>query len=116
MINENWIWQNWKFKAFTADCLTLDFADGPVYGPAPQLVINTSVEHMENKNWWERIPKGTVVALQSCNMEHDDHSFRCESSAEFAAQFPLERPVYEGEKLFKYTDWQFTRFMRIGIK
>lgn len=114
-LNENWVWQDWKFKAFTADCLNLDYTN-TVYGPPPSVIINTSVEHLRDKSWWERIPRGTFVALQSCDMDHEDHSFRCLNLAEFAAQFPLTEIYFAGERRFTYPDWEFTRFMRIGIK
>jgi hypothetical protein len=109
MINENWVIDNWKFKAYTQDCNLLDCN-------VPDLVINTSTEHFESSNWWNNIPQGTVVALQGNNMIHDDHHVHSTSLKEFLAQFPVTEQLYAGQKEFVYPDWRFTRFMLIGIK
>ena len=111
MINENWVYQNWKFKAQTQDCnkLKIDWS-------GPDLIINTSTEHFESMDWWNNIPKGTTVALQGNNMVHDDHHVHSTSLKKFVAQFPVSETLFKGEKEFVYPDWRFTRYMLIGIK
>lgn len=108
MINENWVWQDWRFKAFTENCNTIQ--------TGADLVINTSTEHFDSRDWWENIPAGTAVALQGNNMQHDDHSSNANSLSEFCNQFPLAQEIYRGELGFTYPDWSFTRYMIIGIK
>ena len=109
MINENWVWQDWKFKAFTQDCNNYE-------GQYGDLIINTSTEHFTSTEWFDRIPKGTRVALQSNNMPHTDHHISTQNILELIEQFPLTEYVYTGQKEFVYSDWKFTRFMTIGIK
>ena len=111
MINENWVYQNWKFKAQTQDCNKLE-----VDQSGTDLIINTSTEHFENMDWWNNIPKGTTVALQGNNMIHDDHYVHSTSLKKFVAQFPVSKTLYKGEKEFVYPDWRFTRYMLIGVK
>jgi hypothetical protein len=111
MINENWVYQNWKFKAKTQDCNELE-----IDWTGPDLIINTSTEHFENMDWWNNIPPGTTVALQGNNMIHDDHHIHSTSLKEFTAQFPITDTLYAGKKQFVYPDWKFTRYMLIGIK
>jgi hypothetical protein len=111
----NWVWQKWKFKAFTADCNTLDYATN-VYGPTPSLVINTSCEHFISDDWFHRIPNGVKIALQSNNMAHDDHHSNITSQQEMYEKYPLSNTLFTGEKQFKYPEWGFTRYMLIGIK
>ena len=65
LINENWVWQDWKFKAQSDDCNYIK--------PTADLIINTSTEHFDTKQWFENIPFGTRVVLQGNNMKHDDH-------------------------------------------
>lgn len=108
MINENWVYQDWKFKAFTKNCNEIE--------PDVDLVINTSTEHFESKQWFDRIPKGTMVALQGNNMPHDDHCATSKNLVDFCAQFSLSKEFYRGQKDFVYPDWQFSRFMIIGEK
>jgi hypothetical protein len=109
MINENWVWQDWKFKAYTLDC------NSYVRG-GPDLIINTSTEHFESMEWFERIPTGTRLVLQGNNMLHDDHHRITQNIVDFIEQYPMSEYVYTGQKEFKYPDWNFTRFMTIGIK
>jgi hypothetical protein len=50
-INNLWVWRAWEFKAHTADINKLEYA------PKPDVVINSSVEHMTSNDWWTNIPK-----------------------------------------------------------
>lgn len=109
MINENWVWQDWKFKAFTADC-NQEFAD------RPDLIINTSTEHFENQEWFNNIKPGTRVVLQGNNMKHEDHIVYTSNLHQFINKYPLTKTRYSGQLDFEYPDWKFTRFMIIGIK
>jgi hypothetical protein len=108
MINENWVWQDWKFKAITGDCNTFqtEFRG---------LIINTSTEHFESMDWFNNLSKGTKVVLQGNNMNHGDHSSNITTLEEFKNKYPLSEYAYCGEKEFVYPDWNFTRFMIIGI-
>lgn len=111
MLNENWVIKDWQFKAVTEDCNNIKFEDS-----CPDLIINTSTEHFTSRDWWNNIPKGTVVALQGNNMPHDDHHVHTGSLDEFVAQYPLSELLYSGEREFVYPTWSFTRFMVIGHK
>jgi hypothetical protein len=109
MINENWVIKDWQFKAMTIDC------NSDVPGN-PDLVINTSTEHFESDDWFDRIPNGTRVILQGNDMVHDDHIGNAQSLTEFVNKYKLADIVYSGTKTFNYPEWSFTRFMMIGIK
>jgi hypothetical protein len=109
MINNNWVFKEWKFKAHTADC------NNPLPGN-PDLIINTSTEHFENSDWFDRIPKGTRIILQGNNLVHDDHVGNSDSLEEFENSFNLSAIVYRGSLDFTYPTWGFTRYMIIGIK
>jgi hypothetical protein len=108
-INENWVWQDWKFKAFTQDCNKFE-------GQYGDLIINTSTEHFDTKDWFESIPIGTRVVLQGNDMPHDDHVIHSNNLDDFKTHYPLSEVVYEGEKSFVYPNWSFKRFMIIGVK
>lgn len=108
-INDTWVWQNWKFKAIHADANYYDYADA-------NLIINTSVEHIDTQKWFDNIPSGCLVALQSNDMQHDDHCHNHESLDDFKNDFTLSEILYSGTKHFEYPDWGFNRFMIIGRK
>ena len=61
----NWVWQSWKFKAFTRDCNTLDYKSREF--PTPSLIINTSCEHFDKMDWFDNIPNGEVIIPHICN-------------------------------------------------
>ena len=109
MINENWVWQDWKFKAFTQDCNNYE-------GQYGDLIINTSTEHFTSTEWFDRIPNGTRVVLQGNNMPHDDHHITTNSVEEFIKAYPLTEYAFKGSKEFIYPNWKFTRYMIIGKK
>jgi hypothetical protein len=119
LFNENWVWQDWKFKARTADCNNLSYgqnSNSPHKEATPQIVINTSVEHMESQEWFKQIPPNTLVALQSCDMPHEDHHHKCSNIDELVGLFPLKRVHFRGQRTFHYPNWKFTRLMIIGTK
>jgi hypothetical protein len=108
-ICENWVWKDWTFKAFTADCDELRPND-------VDLIINTSTEHFETMDWWDNIPDGTRVAIQGNNMRHEEDTVIINSLEEFKTAYPLTHTVYQGQLDFKYPNWSFSRYMLIGVK
>ena len=109
-INNNWLIDSWKFKAFTADCNQLEYSN------PPDIVINTSTEHFDSMEWFEKIPDNTIVCLQGNDMNHEDHFSHYKTLEQFSNSFPLKNIFYSGEKKFVYPTWNFTRFMLIGVK
>ncbi len=114
-INENWVWRQWQFKSFVKDANTLVYEKGE-FGDKPDIVINTSTEHFSEKNWFHAIPPGTLVALQSNNMEHSTHTSLVHSLQEFRAEFPLEVESYGGVLKFEYPTHSFERYFLLGRK
>lgn len=110
LINKAWVWQDWQFKSVCADANTYQ------YDRKFNLVINTSVEHFENRQWFNNIPSKTLIVLQSNNMNHDDHCHNHSSLESFMDDFKLSDVYFSGEKLFEYPDWKFSRYMIIGVK
>jgi len=109
-INNLWVYRGWEFKAHTLDINQLE------YKPAPDVVINSSVEHMKSNDWWTNIPNGTFVCLQASDMEDDDHINKFENSRDLLAAYPISELYYEGVKRFEFEDKTFNRSMIMGIK
>lgn len=98
------------FQAVTQDVHTLD------YSASPDVIINTSAEHMPDRSWFSAIPAGKLVVIQTNNMPHDDHVFAHQCVEELEKEFPLSTKIFAGDLPFYYDDWSFKRFMLIGIK
>jgi len=124
-INKEQVRDGWKFKASTLDIHDLQYKGFPYTthrsdGSEVELVdtantiINTSCEHIENfYSWYNVIPKGTLVILQSNNYEEIlDHVNCSKTIEEFSITTPMTRVLYEGELYLP----EYTRFMKIGIK
>ena len=102
-----------RFAAVTADMLDCAYAP-PQAGDVPDLVVNTSCEHLADfATWYGRIPSGQFIALQSndyfaiaehVNCVHDLDAFR--------RQAPLTQPLFAGSRQHK----KYTRFMLLGRK
>lgn len=111
LVNNSWEWQDWKFKAITGDANNFKYSQDQF-----NTVINTSTEHLESKDWFDLIPSGCLVALQSNNMLHEEHCHNHTSLADLRKEYLLSEIYFAGEKIFEYPTWQFTRFMIIGKK
>lgn len=114
-INGTWVWKDWKFKAFTEDCDVINIKDGK-FGNEPDIIINTSSEHFKTIDWFDNIPVGKLIVIQSNNMIHDDH-YSCVSSLdEMKNIYQFNSLLFSGELYFRYPTWEFSRFMLIGKK
>ncbi len=115
---------NWKFKASTLDILNMKYplhyntekSNGTVQNlvDIPDTIINTSCEHIFDFNYWyEKIPAGTTVVLQTNNYFDLPEHVNCSIDLdEFARATPMQKVLYQGSiDLPKYT-----RYMRIGEK
>lgn len=111
LINETWVWQNWKFKSISDDANNFKYSKDDF-----NVVINTSVEHIDSDQWFQNIPAGTVVVLQSNNMPHEDHVHNHLDLDSFIKSFPLTELLFHGQKMFQYENENFFRFMIIGLK
>jgi hypothetical protein len=76
------------------------------------LVVNTSCEHMDN-TWYNNIPKGTLVALQTNDyFDNEQHTNCCTDLAAAKSKYPMSSIMYSGE----LETFLYNRFMLIGIK
>jgi len=123
--NKPWVKDNWQFKSSTKDIMDINYefesyevirADGTTcpLDDTPDTIINTSCEHIENfSKWYDLIPDGKLVILQSNNFFEVEEHVNCVGSIEeFAVKAPMDNILYSGElELPKYK-----RFMLIGYK
>ncbi|MFO1089763.1 MAG: class I SAM-dependent methyltransferase [Hyphomicrobiales bacterium] len=96
-----------RFRAVTADMYALDYENDQ-----PDLVINTSCEHIADlKGWLWQLAEGTPVLLQSNDYAAEPtHVNVVYSEEEFAGKAGLSSVLYQGRMPQKH----YTRFMLIG--
>jgi hypothetical protein len=69
------------------------------------LVINCSCHDMDNRGWFDHIPAGVLVALQSRDDVDDDLS-----------EYNLSRTLYQGTRSAQDPETDYTSLLRIGVK
>lgn len=125
LFNKKWVMQDWKFKSSTADIHNINWkshtydtlrSNGTVCSLTdyPDTIINTSCEHIENfRSWFNNIPTGKLIVLQSNNYFEIKEHVNCSASLEdFSNSCPMTVTLFEGEiDLPKYK-----RFMKIGYR
>lgn len=96
-----------KFYSITEDMKSFD------YDEKPDIVINTSAEHVSDAvliEWFMKIPKHALVAIQSNNFfELEEHVNCVNSVEELAEKFPLSE-FY----CYSFETEKYTRYMVIG--
>ncbi len=103
-----------RFAAVTADMHAIAYAPPAARDADPDLVVNTSCEHLADfAGWFGRVPVGQLVALQSNDYYAIAEHVNCVPDlAAFRAQAPLARTLFAGEQPRK----RYRRFMLIGRK
>ena len=118
-------WRDGSFRAATCDMMGLAYDGYPLRALkenggtetlsfSPDTVINTSCEHLSDFSaWFDRLPKGRRLVLQSNDYEGIAGHVNCSDSlAAFKRQAPVAEILFEGEKKMD----KYSRFMLIGIK
>ena len=78
----------------------------------PDLIINTSCEHMSNK-WFDDLPAGQLVVLhQNDYFDNEQHVNCCEDINHVKTKYPMSEIYYEGE----LDTFLYNPFMLIGRK
>ena len=115
-LTEAWrIGKDYKVENIIADANGVNLA-------GYDLIINCSPEHMDRNDWFENLEYGTMVCIQSSNVQTaDDDVWKCvnsnESLEDLTLKYPLSKYLYSGEKEIRYSDDNgYKRFMLIGIK
>lgn len=92
-----------------ADANTLDYRQLGSDG----VVINTSLTDMPGQAWFDRIPAGTLVVMQS--RDHDPGN-EAHSTQDITDRYPLSEIIYDGKLELADPKTAYTRYMVIGIK
>ena len=92
-----------------------DMRDGIPGSLCPDLVINTSSEHVTQEvydAWWHSIPSGTKYIVQGNNLENPEHVRLASNLEEFLTINNIKEPQYAGMLKCGH----FYRFMATGVK
>jgi hypothetical protein len=103
-----------RFTARTADMRTLDYAPAAATPGPPDVLINTSCEHVEGfADWYARLPAGQLLVLQSNDYYAIRDHVNCVPDLDaFRAQAPMREERFAAVQPHK----RYRRFMLIGRK
>jgi SAM-dependent methyltransferase len=77
------------------------------------VVVNTSLTEMPEKEWFEHIPTGTLVALQA---RDQDPGVEYHSAQDIQHRYTLSQVLYHGSMRLNDPKTEYTRYMTIGTK
>ena len=78
------------------------------------LVINTSTNDIEGRDWLNNIPRGSIVVLQG--RDHQELSNGIETIDSFDRAYPLSETLYLGSIVVEdHEGYNYLRFMKIGV-
>jgi len=105
-INLNYVIDSWRFKAFVKNINELDYSEADT-------IINTSTEHIKENTWFNNIPEGKLIIIQSNNLTSiKDHTNCVKSKDELKEKYKLSSYYFQG----KLDIVDYKRFMIIGRK
>jgi hypothetical protein len=84
------------------------------------IFINCSIDQMDNNRWYNSIPKGSLVCIQTTNMKDPDFPWYIKQTTnsldELVNRFNLSNLLYSGVKIIQYETTGYKRYMLIGTK
>jgi hypothetical protein len=98
-----------------------DKGEGSKLEEQPDIIINTSAEHMVPK-WYDNLPKNFLTVIQSNNYDDlDEHIFCVKDLTDMKDKYPMSEILYEGEldqlgNPVQGIPKPYKRFMLIGRK
>jgi hypothetical protein len=113
-INQSWmIGHGAKIRNIVNDVNTYNYQGFNV-------VINCSPEHIDSDDWFNNITNGTLVCIQSSDIDVNDDVWKVtnpnKSIEDLAKKYPLSQTLYKDSIEFVYSELGYKRFMIIGIK
>lgn len=116
MICDTWRIQEPMVKNITADVSTMNFRNVE----KNTIFINCSVDQFSNTQWYDTIPVGTIVCMQTTDIVDENPPWeinqRTKDLSEFKIKYPMSEILYEGTKPIIYPTLKYNRLMIIGKK
>jgi hypothetical protein len=115
----NKITDAWRFNDVTTIENICDNANNIDF-PNDSSIINCSPEHFEDTSWFDNMPNGTHLCIQSSSMTDTEHPWYIRQPTPnietFTEKYPMSKIQYIGARKIEYDDWGYSRFMVIGFK
>lgn len=114
--NHRLVQSNWRYKGVVADCDLMDCSNmefetgGELITLKPDLIFNTSCEHMST-DWFHTCHPDQLIVMQTNDSpQYEGHINTCNSQEEMWEKYPMVTRLYSGALQTP----AYTRFMQIG--
>ena len=113
-ITSTWIIDDGLVQNKIGDVNYYDYTDSNV-------IINCSSEHMNSTRWFNNIPKGTLVCIQSSNVVNTEYPWLVTNPSptieSFGLKYGLTKTYFIDTLPIRYKHGQgYDRYMLIGVK
>ncbi len=85
-----------------------------------EVIINCSSEHFKDTKWFDKIPEGTLVCIQSSDVIIEESPWFINQPSPtleiFAERYPVSKTLLLDTLDINYDSWGYKRFMLIGVK
>ena len=110
----------WKYDSPKVYNYVQDVNDYDYSKHTNSIFINCSIDQMDSNNWYNSVPKGSLVCIQTTNMKDPDFPWfikqTTDSLDELVDRFKLSNLLYSGVKNIQYESYGYKRYMIIGNK
>jgi len=112
-ITNAWTFQPNIVTNSIADVNSIDFNDDVVY-------INCSPEHFKSTEWFDNLPIGSLVCIQSISIVDPNYPWLITQPnatfEEFLNKYKITSTLFKGTKHIQYDEWGYDRYMIIGYR
>ena len=110
----------WKYESPKVYNYVQDVNDYDYSKHTNSIFINCSIDQMDSNNWYNSVPKGSLVCIQTTNMKDPDFPWfikqTTDSLDELVDRFKMSNLLYSGVKNIQYETYGYNRYMIIGNK
>ena len=107
----------WRCESIELSTCQIDVNTYLPTAKSHQIFINSACEHMKKETWLKNLPTGSIVLLQSTDMQHPEHINCSRSIEDFVNKQSSLLKVLESAQIhFDYPDKKFSRFMLFGSR
>ena len=118
--NANKVCDMWKYESPKVYNYIQDVNDYDYSKHINSIFINCSIDQMDSNNWYNSVPKGSLVCVQTTNMKDPDFPWFSKQTTnsldELVDRFKLSNLLYSGVKNIQYETTGYKRYMIIGTK
>lgn len=114
-ICDTWRIEEPRIRNHTIDVSLMDFSN-----TRNTVFINCSVDQFENTDWYQTIPKGSIVCMQTTDIVDENPPWeinqRTKDLPTLIERYPMTTIMYQGVKNIKYPNMEYNRLMLVGYK